>query len=777
MFYTYLTNREGEYTVSTCTELLYKKLPADLCYFEVFNEKKEAKKRQEYLKKLSFKRLSSLIKSKRVKGFTCQREGNKTVISLKNGVYNLTEAILVKGENIKICGAENTILQGCAKIDGWVDEGNGVFSASTKYDADALYINGEKYQMARFPKYSPSIKIFGGFSRDVLSKTKADEWKNPKGAYIHAMHLHNWGGFSYEVTGKDENGSLTYIGGWQNNRQMGMHSDFKYIENVREEMTEPGEWYFDKENKRAYVFLKPNHNLNNAEICVNSSFFVFKNCKNVTIENITIRRAKRTFMLTNEPLLRSDWTIYRGGAVYFTNSSNCKVSKCSLFDIGTNGVFVDGKNDNITVSKCHLKDLGASGACFVGKPSSVRSPLFDATASQSFFDIDKKKGPRSNDYPKNCTVEDCLIEHVGVTEKQATGVEISMSYGISVINTSIYDASRAGINISEGTFGGHLIDGCDVFDTVKETGDHGSFNSWGRDRYWHLSDLAQNEIYKYANLDCISKTVIRNSRFRCDRGWDIDLDDGSSYYEIYNNLCLNGGIKLREGFNRYVHNNVTVNNSIHLHVWYENSGDVVENNIIFTEYQPILMEHGYGKSIDFNILHSKNAKGIRKALELEKITGMDKSSIKAKCVFADARHGDYRLISPKINGFEDFPCEFGVRYEPLKKLAKAPELPKINQSTKKSKSNIITLFDMKLKNIETDGEMSAFATAGHNGVLVCDIDQFADVSAKGILPCDVIVAIGNKEVNSLADLEGITRKDFLSSVITVWRAPKRIALK
>lgn len=777
MFYAYLTRGEEGYGFGVCSELLCRKLPTGLCYFEIFTDKKEAKKREACLKKLSHKNLSSLIKSKGSCGFICHNDGEKAIISLKNGIYNLTEPILVKGENIVIQGDKNTVIQGCAKIDGWVDEGNGVFSATTEYDADALYINGEKYQMARFPKYNPDVKIFGGFSREVLSRAKADEWKNPFGAYIHAMHLHNWGGFSYEVTGKDENGMLTYIGGWQNNRQMGMHSDFKYIENVREEMTEQGEWYFDKKSKRVYVILKNGHDLDSAKICVNSSFFVFKQCKNVSVENIKLRRAKRTFMLTSEPLLRSDWTIYRGGAIYFTNSRDCSISKCSLFDIGTNGVFVDGKNRGITISKCHFKDLGASGACFVGKANSVRSPLFEATKSQSFLDIDKKRGPKSNEYPKKCTVEDCLIEHVGIVEKQATGVEISMSFGISVINTSIYDASRAGINISEGTFGGHLIDGCDVFDTVKETGDHGSFNSWGRDRFWHLSDLSQNEIYKYSRLDCISKNIIRNSRFRCDRGWDIDLDDGSSNYEIYNNLCLNGGIKLREGFYRYVHNNITVNNSIHLHVWYENSGDVVENNIIFTEYQPILMEHGFGKSIDFNVLHSRNTRGIKRATELEKITGMDKGSIKTKCVFADVRHGNYRLISPKIRGFEDFPCEFGVRYEPLKKLARTPLLPKINQSKKISKSSIITLFDMKIKNIETDGEMSAFATAGHNGVLVCDVDQFARASAKGILPCDVIIGLGDKEICSVDDLDGITIDEFLSSEITVWRAPLRVALK
>ena len=248
MFYTYLTLNDGKYGFGVCTELLYKKLPTGLCYFEVFANKSEANHRVQYLKKLSYTRLSSLIKSKNSKGFTCQHKGEKTVISLKNGIYNLTGTILVKGQSITIRGSENTVIQGCTKIDGWIDEGNGVFSASTEYDADALYINDEKYQMARFPKYNPDIRIFGGFSRDVLSKSKADQWKNPKGAYIHAMHLHNWGGFSYEVTGKDENGNLTYIGGWQNNRQMGMHSDFKYIENVREEMTEQGEWYFDKEN-------------------------------------------------------------------------------------------------------------------------------------------------------------------------------------------------------------------------------------------------------------------------------------------------------------------------------------------------------------------------------------------------------------------------------------------------------------------------------------------------------------------------------------------------
>ncbi len=62
--------------------------------------------------------------------------------------------------------------------------------------------------------------------------------------------------------------------------------------------------------------------------------------------------------------------------------------------------------------------------------------------------------------------------------------------------------------------------------------------------------------------------MLRNNRWRCDHGWDIDLDDGASNYELRNNLCLNGGIKNREGFGRVVDNNVITASGFHPHVWY-----------------------------------------------------------------------------------------------------------------------------------------------------------------------------------------------------------------
>ena len=86
----------------------------------------------------------------------------------------------------------------------------------------------------------------------------------------------------------------------------------------------------------------------------------------------------------------------------------------------------------------------------------------------------------------------------------------------------------------------------DLFNTVKETGDHGTINSWGRDRFWHpnynVMTQITNEKPALILADVVEPIIIRHNRLRCDRGWDIDLDDGSSNYQVLN--CVKGFIGL-----------------------------------------------------------------------------------------------------------------------------------------------------------------------------------------------------------------------------------------
>ena len=165
--------------------------------------------------------------------------------------------------------------------------------------------------------------------------------------------------------------------------------------------------------------------------------------------------------------------------------------------------------------------------------------------------------------------------------------------------------------------------------------------------------------------DVVEPITIRNSRWRCDHGWDIDLDDGSSNYHIYNNLCLHGGIKNREGFNRVVENNVMVNNTFHPHVWFDNSGGVFAHNIVFERYRPIGMPAIWGKTVDENLLNDPTV-GIRQepAALLQKQSHQDVHSLRGDAMFIDPAKGDYRVRddSPALKlGFKNFRMDqFGV---------------------------------------------------------------------------------------------------------------------
>lgn len=274
----------------------------------------------------------------------------------------------------------------------------------------------------------------------------------------------------------------------------------------------------------------------------------------------------------NEPLLRSDWSIYRGGAISFANAEACALEKLFVDQVGGNAIFLSNDNRRIAIRRTHIAEVGANGVAFVGDTKAVRSVLFEYKERQSLKDLDLIPGPRNGSFPKDCVVEDSLIERAGRWEKQTPPIEISVSQDITIRHNSIYDVPRAGINVSDGTWGGHIIEYNDVFDTVKETADHGSFNSWGRDRYWGLTDIDANSITsgpsrKLPPLNSVKPTILRYNRFRCDNGWDIDLNDGSTNFLIYINLTLHGGIKLREGFFRNVENNVIVSNSLNAHAW------------------------------------------------------------------------------------------------------------------------------------------------------------------------------------------------------------------
>ena len=647
----------------------------------------------------------------------------------------------------------------------WKEYKNGIMQAQVEEELipDQLFVNGKKQISARYPNFDPNIRIFNGYAADAYSPERVKNWSNPAGGYLHAMHSREWGGYQYSIEGKDAKGELILKGGFQNNRQMGMHDTYHMVENIFEELDAEGEWYFDKETHTLYFYPPRELNLQTAlfEVPQAESLFVLKGkpgspVRHVSVDHLELTQTLRTFMKTDEPLLRSDWKIYRGGALMIENAEECSVTGCCLYDVGGNAIFFSNYNSNHRVSQNHITRVGASAVCFVGSPDAVRSPLFEYGKSQTWEEMDKGTGPLTPNYPSDCLVDDNLIHSIGETEKQGAGIQLSMSARITIRNNSIYDLPRAGITVSQGTWGGHMIEGNDVFDTVLETGDHGSFNSWGRDRYWHPDRNVMDEFAKehpqMVFRDATETTVIRNNRWRCDHGWDIDLDDGSSNYHIYNNLCLHGGLKLREGFARTVENNIMVNNTFHPHVWFANSQDIFRHNIVTTPYRPIQVKE-WGKETDTNFFVTEQG------LEQAQNRGTDLHSLYGDPLFIAPEKGDYRVKenSPALKtGFRNFDMEhFGVQCPHLKALAATPELPVFKIPEEKPETvQTYSWKGLTLKEVSTEGERSATGLDKIRGILVVKIEK----GITALQANDVILSINGKPMNNRTDIETETRK-------------------
>ena len=711
-----------------------------------------------------------------------------------NGIYYLPKTVQFDAADSKSPAASITYKaaeEGKAVLSGgsllalqWKAAGNGLYAATIPSNAviDQLYINGERQRMARFPNAVAGKNVFDTWSLDhaakadsgmnPLSPERIARWKNSQGGFIHTMHEYLWGDMHWAIKGKNADGTLQYEGGWQNNRPSKMHPLYRMVENIFEELDAPGEWYFNEKEHLLYYMPSAGTDMKTAtvEIVRLRHLVEFNGTKGspvsgLHLQGFVFRHAARSFMDNKEPLLRSDWTVYRGGAVVFNGATDCSIRDCEFDQVGGNAIFVNNYNRRITISGTYIHHSGANGIAFVGDPATVRSPIFQY-GPQDYKNIDRTPGPKGDNYPEDCTVEDCLITMTGRDEKQTAPVHISMSHKISVNHCSIYDVPRAGININEGTFGGHIIDHCDVFNTVLETGDHGSFNSWGRDRYWTPDvNITSAMVAKYPDMpswDMLEPNIIRNSRWRCDHGWDIDLDDGSSNYEIYNNLLLNGGLKMREGYHRSATNNVIINNGLHPHVWYANSGDVFRQNIVFKAYQPAIMDNviaadgPWGKELDHNFY----ATGKDQMMAFAK-NNCDRNSLNGDPQFEAEGTGDFRVKagSPVLElGFVNFPMnDFGVLKPSLRAKAKTPQIPEIqislgdNQEAPKKPG--YTWMDVILHE-PAGAEMSGYGVSfDAGGVALPIVPENSRAAKQGFKNGDLIQGLNGVKIKQVKDLQ------------------------
>jgi hypothetical protein len=556
-----------------------------------------------------------------------------------------------------------------------------VADVGTGLKFDMLFVDDDLQVMARYPNYDEDTAILNGYASDAISSTKVAGWADPSGGFYRGLHGSMWGGNSYRITGKNGT-SLTTAWVGDNNRGSGVHSTYRMVENIFEELDAEGEWFYNASTGKLYFYPPAGVDAYSAsfegaslEELIRVVGSATEKVKYLTFSNFTFTGTHRTlFTGEYEPLNRSDWCAVRAGAIFIQDAESVTISD-SIFDrIGGNGVFMSAYNRNHLITNNEFLDNGATCVSACGS----KDALWDVNEWDEYvtdaddIDLTTEVGPKTDDYPKDITISYNHMDNMGRFEKQTAGVNLFLAESITVSHNTIHSSPRSGINICDGAWGGHIIEFNDVFDCIRETSDHGPFNSWGRDRFYSIggynhsgSDGATKRPYAFT--EAWKTTHIRNNRFHYDEptSFGIDLDDGSSNYEIYNNLLLNTQIKLREGFSRVVYNNIQINEQCEFHVWYDQSQDVFTNNIVVnstaynTKYMYTSKANSADAVLDWNVFYNA---GDEVALPDDSwlTSGYDAHSVIDNPLFTDTSSNDYTVAtnSPALAlGFVNFPMD------------------------------------------------------------------------------------------------------------------------
>eukprot|EP01048_Picozoa_sp_COSAG05_P019444 COSAG05_NODE_3046_length_2387_cov_1.999563_3_plen_218_part_00 len=169
--------------------------------------------------------------------------------------------------------------------------------------------------------------------------------------------------------------SLTWQrGGWHINTHEFPNGDKPhgggrfFVEGVREEMDAAFEWFLDAKQRTVEIVAPSGLDMDHANVVAPLVEQPFEHVRstNVHIKGLNITHTAAQYMFPYDNPSRGDWTIYRGGAVYYEDSSNCSVTDCVFDQVGSNGVMVNERNSLINVERSRFISAGASGVAFVG---------------------------------------------------------------------------------------------------------------------------------------------------------------------------------------------------------------------------------------------------------------------------------------------------------------------------------------------------------------------------------------------------------------------------
>jgi len=601
-------------------------------------------------------------------------------VFIREGAYRITEPIVFTPEDSGTEEApityaaypdERPVVSGGRVISGWRQEGDlwtadvPEVKAGDRYFG-ALWVNGKRRTIARTPNdgYLYTAGTVPSQEKTALKFQPGDiqHWQNLDDVIM--VVYHSWETSLHRIASIDEeNNVVTFTGPavWPFER-WGEKQRY-HVENLREALDAPGEWYLDR--KAGVLYYKPmdGEDMSTAEVIapVAKQLVLLEGdpSEGKFVEHLHLKGLG--FMHTDWPIAPEGHSDAQAafsvpGAVQAVGARFCSVEGCEIAHVGTYGVwFRRGCQDNRIVQN-EIHDLGAGGVR-IGEGA---SPETDADAAC-----------------RN-VIDNNFIHNGGKIFRGAVGVWIGRSSYNTISHNEVSDLDYTGLSV--GWCWGY----------APSSANH---NIIEYNHVHHIGRGVLSDMGGIYTLGISPGTVIRYNVFHDISsyyygGWGIYTDEGSSEILIENNIAYNtktGGFHQHYGRENMVRNNIFA---------FSKGGQIIrsreEDHISFTFERNIvyfnngqLLGSNWGNGnyrMDYNDYWDTSNQEITFAgmsFEEWQAKGRDVHSIIADPLFVNAEQFDFRLKpeSPAIKlGFKPIDMSENGLYGPPEWVAQPKKI-------------------------------------------------------------------------------------------------------
>ena len=487
--------------------------------------------------------------------------GGPRTIVMQTGWYFFDETLVLddgdSGLTIESAPGANVCLCGGRKVTGWKKDGQTFYSVelpgvrNREWDFRALVVNGRFCLRARLPEqgFFNHLNKFdvpwmtstgGGWKRKptheelTTLKYRAEDigpWLDVNNAEVNIYHM--WDESLVGLAGIDaESRILTFAK--PSGHPPGAFGVNRYVVwNIREGMTQPGQWYLDRTTGKLVYWPLPGEDMDSAEVIapVLESIIRIQGTRERPAADITIRGL--TLTATTTPLETGGFGAGKfDGAVSITLAEKCRLINLEIVNVGGQGIKASG--EGLRIEDCHVHHAGACGIRCSGTQAVVTDNHIHDVGLTYPSAIALQGGGR-----------DCLISHNEIHDCTYTAINCGGERN-RIEHNLIY---RAMLELHDGG-GIYCFAGKDLIlrgNFIRDIVDTGGYGASA----YYLDERSENclvegnlstDVLRPAHNHMALKNTIRNNVFVSDKDARITFPRSSDYVFEKNVIHAKGKI-------------------------------------------------------------------------------------------------------------------------------------------------------------------------------------------------------------------------------------------